>query len=315
MAEPSTFADEGIARFVAAATLGGELNVADIAGLRAGAAVRARERPPGPALEDVRDLRVPTCPARLFRPFAAAQGPLIVWLHGGGFVFGGVETHDRQCRLLAATAGVAVLSLDYRLAPEHPWPAALDDAVAALEWVAARPVDGLGFQPTAVGVGGDSAGGTLAALACLRLRDAHRSALPRLQVLAYANVDLACDRPSMHDKASGWGLDADAVGFFNRQWVADESRWTDPDVSPLYAPDLRELPEAVIVTAEHDVLRDQGEAYAKRLRAADVPVSYRCEPGLIHNFLLIDLLSPAAAQAGVRLADDIRERLSGEISG
>ena len=160
-------------------------------------------------------------------------------------------------------------------------------------------------------VAGDSAGGTLATLACLRLRDELPGALPRLQVLVYANTDLTGAHPSMREKATGYGLEAAAVRFFNAQWVPDPARWGDPDVSPLRAPDLSGLPGALIVTAEHDPLRDEGEAYAVRLRQAGVDVECRREPGLIHNFLMLDEVSPACAAAADRLSSDVKQRLEG----
>ena len=180
-----------------------------------------------------------------------------------------------------------------------------------LEWVATEPAE---LQPFsgAVAVGGDSAGGTLAALACLRLRDAGSAALPDLQVLVYANTDLTGPGDSMVEKASGWALDVPVIKFFNRQWVPDPQRWADPEVSPLRVPDLSGLPPAVVVTAEHDPLRDQGEAYARRLGDAGVSTSLRRERGLIHNFLMFDLASPACAAAGDELATDIRRRLQPE---
>jgi acetyl esterase len=161
-----------------------------------------------------------------------------------------------------------------------------------------------------VAVAGDSAGGTLAALACLRLRGAPER-LPDLQVLIYANTDLADDRsPSMRDKATGYGLEAETVAFFNAQWVPDRARWADPAVSPLRAPDVAGVPAAIVVTAEHDPLRDQGEAYAARLREAGVDVVARRETGLVHNFLQLDDVSPACAAAADRLAAEIGERLA-----
>jgi acetyl esterase len=217
--------------------------------------------------------------------------------------------HDRMCRRLADGSGAAVLAIGYRLAPEDPWPASVDDTVAALRWVASAPAE-LGEAPGAVAVAGDSAGGTLAALACLRLRDEYPAALPRLQALLCANTDLTGDWPSMREKAAGWGLDAEMVRFFNSQWVPDQTRWSDPVVSPLHAPDLSGLPSALIVTAEHDPLRDESEAYARRLRQAGIEVELRREPGLIHNFMLLDEISPACAAAADRVAADLRARLN-----
>ncbi len=281
--------------------------------MREGIARRAAARTPGPDLPEVRDLRIGDLPARLYRP-VPGPAPLVVYLHGGGWTIGSLDSHDRMCRRLADGSGAAVLAIDYRLAPEHPWPASVDDTVAALRWVADAPAglgpDGLGQAPTAVAVAGDSAGGTLATLGCLRLRDEYPPALPDLQVLLYANTDLTGAQPSMREKATGWGLDAATVQFFNSQWVPDQARWSDPGVSPLRAPDLSGLPSALIVSAEHDPLRDESEAYARRLRDAGVAVELRREPGLIHGFMTLDEISPACAAAADRVAADLRARLT-----
>ncbi len=302
------FADEQLAAFVAQQP---PVDVArlDVAAMREESAQRARTRSRGPELDEVRDLRIGARAARLYRP-VPDHGPLVVFLHGGGWTIGSLETHDRVCRRLAHTAAVAVLALDYRLAPEHPWPASVDDAVAALRWVASAPADLGPRPPSALAVAGDSAGGTLATLACARLRDEDPGALPDLQVLAYANTDLTGTQPSMREKATGWGLEADMVRFFRSQWVPDAARWSDPGASPLHIPDLSGMPTALVVSAEHDPLRDESEAYARRLRDAGVEVELRREPGLIHNFLLLDELSPACAAAADRVAADVRRRLT-----
>jgi len=302
---PGPFADEQLAAYVA--QMPPPSASFDVAAMREGIALRARERPRGPDMHAVRELRIGQIPARLYRP-VARRTPLVVYLHGGGWTIGSLETHDRMCRRLADGSGAAVLAIGYRLAPEHPWPASVEYTVTALRWVAAVPPE-LGELTDAVAVAGDSAGGTLAALACLRLRDEHPAALPGLQVLLYANTDLTGAQPSMREKASGWGLDADMIRFFNSQWVPDRTRWSDPGVSLLHAPDLSGLPAALIVTAEHDPLRDESEAYARRLRDAGVDVELRREPGLIHNFMLLDEVSPACAAAADRVAANLRARL------
>jgi acetyl esterase len=299
---PSPFADAALAEYMAAAS--SPLSDLSVTAMREGTAKRAAARPRGPEMHEVRALDVAGLGARLYRP-TAATAPLLVYFHGGGWTIGSLETHDRACRRLAAGSGAAVLSVDYRLAPEHPWPASVDDAVSSVRWVAAHATAELNVDGP-VGVGGDSAGGTLAALACLRLRDEHPGALPHAQVLLNPNTDLTGAHPSMREKATGWGLDAQAVRFFNSQWVPDERLWSDPGVSPLHAPDLTGLPRAVIVTSEHDPLRDEGEAYAKRLREASVPVQSRRESGLIHNFIQLDDISPACAAAVDRVAADVR---------
>ena len=311
--EPSHFADRELADLIA--QVNSRPAGTNVAAMRADAAQRAVARAKGPDLNEVRDVLVPSTeavpavPARLYRPHAG-PAPLVVYAHGGGWTIGSLDTHDRICRRLARASGAAVLSVDYRLAPEHPAPAAVDDLVHVLRWVASTPAE-LGPAPSAVVVAGDSAGGALAALACLRLRDAHSEALPDLQVLVYANTDLSGPGASMRQKASGWGLDVSAVEFFNRQWVPDPRRWADPAVSPLRAADLRGLPAALVVTAEHDPLRDQGEAYADRMREAGVPVNLRREDGLVHNFLMYDQTSPACARAADHLPRHVGRLLNG----
>jgi acetyl esterase len=310
--EPSRFADSGLAALIDELSSGPVET--DVAALREGAAQRARARAKGPDMAAVREVLVlaadgaPTIPMRLYRP-QTGPAPLIVYAHGGGWTIGDLDTHDRICRRLASTSGAAVLAVDYRLAPEHRAPAAVDDVVRVLEWVATTPAE-LAPPASAVAVAGDSAGGTLAALACLRLRDARSPALPDLQVLVYANTDLTGPGASMREKAGGWGLDVAGVEFFNRQWVPDADRWGDPTVSPLRAADLHGIPLAFVITAEHDPLRDQGEAYAKRLNEAGVHVELRRERGLVHNFLMYDQESPACARAGDQLARDIRRLLN-----
>lgn len=297
--------------FVPAAELGAQA-------LRAASQDRARARPGGPALHVVRDVVVPGvgCPARWYLPSPRARSVLL-FLHGGGWVIGDLETHDRVCRRLADRSGVAVLALDYRRAPEHPWPAAVQDVVGTVRWLAGVPGrlpaeltsdlpgggDDGGWH---VGIGGDSAGGTLAALACQRLVQEAPEALPRWQALLYANTDLSHpDVGSLREKAHGFGLDAADIRWFTAQWVPRPELLTDPLVSPAHAPSLAGLPPALVVTAEHDPLRDQGESFAERLERAGVPTILRRERGMVHNFLLWDLVSPACAAAADRVADDV----------
>jgi acetyl esterase len=233
----------------------------------------------------------------------------VLYLHGGGWVIGDLETHDRACRRLAFSSGVCVLALDYRRAPEHPWPAAVDDAVASLRWIASHPSE-LGLAPTAVAVAGDSAGGTTAALACVRVRDEAPEALPRVQALIYANTDLGNSGASIHEKRHGFGLDVADIEWFNSQWVPDPSMLSDPRVSPLFVSDLSGLPAAIVITCEHDPLRDQGEAFAARLEQAGVTVTARREQGLVHGFMLWDTISPACAAAADRVAANLMATLS-----
>ena len=278
--------------------------------MREAAAARAATRPKGPEMSAVKDLSVPPlgCPARLYRPTSTSTA-LALFLHGGGWVIGDLDTHDRACRRLASTSGVSVLALDYRRAPEHPWPAAVDDAVSALEWIASQPA-ALEVAPSTVAIVGDSAGGTTATLACLRVREEAPAAAPDAQLLIYANTDLSSSGGSMQKNGHGYGLDVVDIGWFNSQWVSDPAMHTDPRVSPLYAPDLSGLPTAIVITCEHDPLRDQGEAYAERLRQAGVPTVLRREPGMVHNFMLWDIVSPACAAAADRVAADLAAALT-----
>jgi acetyl esterase len=166
------------------------------------------------------------------------------------------------------------------------------------------------MAPTAVAIAGDSAGGTIAALACVRMRDAAAETPPSVQALIYANTDLSNSGASMQEKAHGFGLEAADIEWFNSQWVPDPSMRTDPRASPLFVPDLSGLPTAMVVTCEHDPLRDQGEAYAVRLEKAGVTVTARREQGMVHNFMLWDTISPACAAAADRVAADLKATLS-----
>ena len=276
--------------------------------VRRGQRERAAARPRGPELYEVRDLTVGQVPARLYRPDETREpSATIVFLHGGGFATGGLESHDRACRRLARGAGACVLAVDYRLGPEHPWPAGVDDAVAAARWAAA----GL---PGPLVLMGDSAGGCIATLACLRLRE-QGGPLPAAQVLLYPNTDLTLAQPSMREFGEGWTLDAADVAWGAAAWVPDPERRADPGVSPLFAPDLGGLPAAVIVTCAYDPLRDEGEAYASGLAAAGTHVRHRRELGMIHGFLTLDTVSPAAAAAGERVFADLLAVLGEDGAG
>lgn len=273
---------------------------------------RVKARPPGPELAAVENLVVSGGVAvRLYRPTLESR-PLVVFCHGGMWTIGDLESHDRACRRLAAGAWVAVLAVDFRRAPEHPWPAAVDDVTGVVRWAFDHRAELAGAGEPVL-IAGDSSGGNLAALACLRLRD-EGGPVPDAQILAYPNTDLTLSQPSVTEKGSGWGLPADDVAWGAELWVPDPARRADPGVSPLYATRLAGLPPAVIVTAEHDPLRDEGDLFADRLAAAGVPVQHRCEPRMIHGFLTLDTVSPAAAQAGERLFTDMSRLLAGLTS-
>jgi acetyl esterase len=278
----------------------------DVAEVRASLDERAAKKQPEPEMDSVGEVEVEGLPARLYRP-GPGPLPLVLYLHAGGWTVGSIAAADRLCRRLAVAADAAVLSLEYRLAPEHPWPASIDDTVATMRWIARGPeaLDGLGPW----GALGDSAGGTLVTLACQRLRTEDPAALPAVEALVYANADLTGSHDSMRENAEGGGLDPAAVRWFNSQWVADESHWGDEGVSPLAAADLTGMPPSLIVSGERDPLRDELEAYAARLRDAGNQVTARREPGMIHNFLQMDEASPAAAAAADRVASELGEAL------
>lgn len=305
----SGVADEGLARWLAGIRQAGPLpnRALGVHRVRAGARQRDESRPPGPYLPFVRNLAIGDLPARLYRP-APQPRPLVIYLHGGGFVLGSLTSHDATCRRLARTADVTVLALDYRLAPEHPGPAAVDDAALAVA-SAAENLAMLGGDPDyGVGLAGDSAGGALAVLAAVRLRDAGRPTAPLL--LAYPNADMTLSTPSVTAEGHGWGLETDDLRWFVEQWVPDPDRRADPAVSPRHA-DLSNLPPAVVATAEHDPLRDEGETLARQLAAGGADVRYRPHPGLVHGFLSLGPVSPAAAQATEQLFRDYGELVRG----
>jgi len=236
-------------------------------------------------------------PLRLYRP-ALQPRPTVLFVHGGGFVMGNLETHDSICRRLAQIADVAVLAVDQRLAPEHPGPAAVDDAVAAFGW-ASRQLAELGGDPQArIAMAGDSSGGAIALLAAVRLVE--RGPAPSGLLLVCPNADLALSAPTVEQKGHGWGLDADELRWFVEQWVPDAARRSDPSVNPRHAR-LAGLPPTIIATAEHDPLRDEGDDLAGQLRAAGVEVHHIPHPGLVHGFLGLGHVSAAADQSGTEL--------------
>jgi acetyl esterase len=223
-------------------------------------------------------------PARLYTPAGSAEGgPLLLFFHGGGWVVGDLDTYDDCCRYLARQAGVRVLSVAYRLAPEHPFPAAVTDALAAFDWAVAHAAE-LGIDPAAVAVGGDSAGASLSAVVGQQTA-ARPGPRPAFALLFYPAVDATARRPSRDLFADGFFLTDADLNWFAEQYVPDPAQRADPRCSVLLAPDLTGFPPTYLVTAGFDPLRDEGEEFAAKLAAAGVPVVLRRHPDLIHGFL------------------------------
>jgi acetyl esterase len=242
------------------------------------------------------DLSVPTragsVPARRYRPARlGSPAPAFMFFHGGGFVAGSIASHDNVCRELAGVAGAVVVSVDYRLAPEHPYPAGVDDAVDATTWVAANAGD-LGVDEGRMGVAGDSAGACLATAVALHARDQGGPALA-LQVLAYPKIDFVNDHPSHHEDVGPAGISMGMARLFDSSYLPDPAQRHEPFASPLAAPDLAGLPPAIIVSAARDTLRDEAEQYGRRLHKAGVPVATMRAVGLLHGFLNMTPVQPA----------------------
>ncbi|HKU39765.1 MAG TPA: alpha/beta hydrolase [Polyangiales bacterium] len=232
-----------------------------------------------------------------------APQPLVVFFHGGGFALCDLDTHDLPCRELCVRAGVHVLSVEYRLAPEHPYPAAVEDALAAFRFAQAHASE-LGADPDAIAVAGDSAGGNLSAVVAQRTR---HDRPPRLQVLIYPNTDVDRSRPSRTLFGRGFMLTAADIDWFDGHYSGGVPR--EPGYAPLTAADFSGLCPAVIVTCGFDPLRDEGEAYARALQAAGNRVDFWREAGLVHGFLHMSPVSPSAEQAMARLAAAVRAGL------
>jgi acetyl esterase len=261
---------------------------------------------------DARDARVPghagERAARVYTPRGArGPSPGLIWFHGGGFVFGSIASHDAVCRALASRARVVVVSVDYRLAPESPFPAAADDAVAATRGVLACAAD-FGIDPRAVAVGGDSAGGNLSAVVAQALRgDASR---PALQLLVYPATDCRRGAPSHAQFRDGFLLTKASIDWFMARYLPDPAAILDPRASPLLAPDVVGVAPALVITAGFDPLRDEGTAYAEKMREAGVTVESWCCEGLLHGFFAMAGSSHEANRVLDRAAARVRAALA-----
>ncbi|NMM84464.1 esterase [Rhodococcus sp. SRB_17] len=245
--------------------------------------------------------------ARLYIP-THESGALLVFFHGGGWVQGGIESHDAPCRLLAETSGARVVSVEYRLSPEFPFPTPVDDAYAAYRDVVARATE-LGADPARIAVGGDSAGAHLAAVVALRARD-DGNQVPAAQLLIYPATDFHEKAPSRATFAEGFFLTTANINFYERSFLGVNADPLNPWVSPLRAPNLSGLPPAIVVTAGFDPLRDEGESYAQKLQDNGVRVVSRRYPGFIHGFVNIVGPSAAARTAVVEIGGMLRALLN-----
>ena len=259
---------------------------------------RGFAQPEPPVVGRVRDLQAAGVAMRLVRPAGVAEDvalPVLVYFHGGGWVIGDLDTHDVLCRSLAAGAGCAVLAVDYRLGPEHRFPAAVDDCVAALRFVQAEAA-ALGLDASRIAVGGDSAGGNLAAAVCLVQREAGLP-LPMFQLLIYPATDQRAVAPSHTTNGQGYLLTADSMAYYRGHYIADPAQWADWRASPLLAAQHAGLPPALVLTAGFDPLRDEGRQYADALSAAGVPTQYVCFERQIHGFITMGRLIDEAHTA------------------
>jgi acetyl esterase len=290
------------------------------------AAIRAymKEQPPLPITEEIGesvDRTIPgphgETPVRIYTPVGGVDEPApgVVYFHGGGWVICDLDTHDGTCRRLANEVGAIVVSIDYRLAPEHKHPASVEDAFSATSWVAEHAEE-LGIDPDRLAIAGDSAGGHLTAVVAQMARDRGG---PRLayQLMIYPVIDNTAKRndyPSKIDNAEGYFLTTKHMEWFREQLLVDEADGDDPSASPHLAESLAGLPPACVVTAEMDPLRDEGEAYATLLEHAGVPVTFYRAPGMFHGFFGLHLVLDGAKEAQEIAFSAMREGLGVERS-
>jgi acetyl esterase len=266
---------------------------------------------PAPSLPRIEDIRIPGAagdiPARVYAPRVGSALPAVAYFHGGGWVQGDLETHHGLCARLAGHADALVVAVDYRLAPEHKFPAAVDDCLAAYRWLRTRGRD-LGADPGRVAVAGDSAGGNLAAVVS-QLAVAGGIPVPTCQALIYPALDFSMDTASHREMAEAHVIPRERILWYAEQYLSREADKTDLRASPLRAPVLAGQPTTLIVTAGFDPLRDEGRAYADRLRAAGVDVVYREYPGQIHAFVSLTKAIPQGLACTREVGEYLRRQV------
>ena len=276
---------------------------------------RGFTQPAPPAVAQVRDLQSEgphgAIPLRLYRPLGASESaslPVLVYYHGGGWVIGDLDTHDTLCRELSNGADCAVVAVDYRMGPEHRFPAAVDDCLAATRWVRSHAGE-LCLDATRLAVGGDSAGGNLAAVISIAARDA--GDLPiAYQLLIYPATDQRRNTPSHTSNGQGYLLTTDTMDYFTGHYITDPAQYTDWRASPLLHTDLTRLPPALVLTAGYDPLRDEGAAYAEALTAAGNRATYVCFERQIHGFITMGKVLDEANSAVALCAAELKRALA-----
>ena len=243
-------------------------------------------------------------PVRIYTPSGKGPLPVLLYFHGGGWVLGDIESSDPLCRALANASGCIVISVDYRLAPEHPFPAAVDDAYYATQWAAANAADFSG-DPSRIAVSGDSAGGNLAAVVSQIARDRGEPTI-KFQLLIYPATDAACNTPSHSENADDYFLTKNAMRWFWNHYVQNDADRKHPHASPLRADDLSGLPPALVITAEFDPLRDEGEQYAERMRTVGTAVQLTRYDGMIHGFIAMSGVIDQGKKAIQQSAEALR---------
>jgi acetyl esterase len=290
-----------------------DLSSIDLAMLREGMKAQSTLSPGEPepvARVEERTLPGPAgdVPVRIYTPEGEGPFPVLVYFHGGGFVLCDLDTHDGTCRSLARGAGCVVVSVDYRLAPEHPFPAGPEDCYAATRWVAERASE-LGVDASRLAVGGDSAGGNLAAVVSLLAAERGGPSL-RFALLVYPVTNCDFSTESYRENAEGYFLTTDMMKWFWEQYLSDPRDGEKPHASPLRAPDLSAHPPAHVVTAGYDPLRDEGEAFATRLREAGVDVTARRYDGMFHGFFAMTAALDVAQEAMGEACEALRKALA-----